>query len=255
MDLGGGGSSFCAGTAGCVFCGKESPVEAHEGGAAEKQLDILSEKLYTFSDKNEVINMAQSIENRVFDRICSKNSGWVFTPSHFLDIGNRTGIDQSLGRLAKSGKIRRLARGLYDYPEKHSALGDLPPNYERIAQALAGRDSLKIQPSGAYAANLLGLTEQVPAKVVFLTDGPNRTVQINKQQIVLKRTTPKNMATSGRISGLVIQALRHLGQDHVDDHIIEMLNKRLSAHDKQQLIKDLRFAPVWIGNIFRQLQE
>jgi len=157
--------------------------------------------------------------------------------------------------LAKFGTIRRLARGLYDYPEKHTTLGYLPPNYERIAQALAGRDSLKIQPSGAYAANLLGLSEQVPAKIVFLTDGFNRTVQINKQQIVLKRTTPKNMATAGRVSGLVIQALRHLGQDQVGDNIIDILKKRLSDADKRQLINDLRYAPVWIGNIFRQLQE
>lgn len=199
--------------------------------------------------------MSQSIENKIFSRICGKNRGWVFTANHFLDLGSRTAVAQSLVRLVKTGSIRRLAHGLYDYPEKHLTLGDLPPNYERIAQALAGRDSLKIQPSGAYAANLLGLTEQVPAKIVFLTDGPNCTVQVNKQHIMLKRTTPKNMATAGRISGLVIQALRHLGQGNADDHIIGMLDKRLSSEDKQQLMKDLRFAPVWIGNIFRQLQK
>jgi len=159
-----------------------------------------------------------------------------------------------LERLARAGEIRRLARGLYDYPEKHPTLGDLPANYERVAQALAGKDSLKIQPSGAYAANLLGLTDQVPAKIVFLTDGPNRIVQINKQQIVLKRTTPKNMATAGRVSGLVVQALRYLGQDHVDNNSIWMLGKSLSSDDKCQLMKDLRYAPAWIGNIFRQLQ-
>jgi len=111
--------------------------------------------------------MSQSIDSKVLSRIYGKKRGWVFTPIHFFDLGNRTAIDQSLGRLAKFGTIRRLARGLYDYPEKHTTLGYLPPNYERIAQALAGRDSLKIQPSGAYAANLLGLSEQVPAKIVF----------------------------------------------------------------------------------------
>ena len=198
--------------------------------------------------------MAQSIENKIASRIHSKGNGWVFTPNHFLDIGSRTAVAQSLVRLVRAGTIRRLAQGLYDYPEKHPALGDLPPNYERIAQALAGRDSLKIQPSGAYAANLLGLTEQVPAKIVFLTDGSNRTVQINKQQLVLKRTTPKNMATAGKVSGLVIQALRYLGQNNVDDKITEILKKRLSSDDKRQLINDLRFAPVWIGVIFRKLQ-
>lgn len=199
--------------------------------------------------------MTQSIENKVVSRIYGKNRGWVFTPNHFLDLGSRTAVAQALGRLVKTGTIRRLAHGLYDYPEKHPTLGDLPANYERIAQALAGRDNLKIQPSGAYAANLLGLTEQVPARIVFLTDGSNRTVQINKQQIVLKRTTPKNMATAGRVSGLIIQALRYLGQDHVDDNIIGILKKRLFSDVKCQLMNDIRYAPVWIGNIFRQLQE
>ena len=199
--------------------------------------------------------MTQSIDNKVVSRIYGKKRGWVFTPNSFLDLGSRTAVAKALGRLAGIGTIRRLARGLYDYPQKHLTLGDLPANYERIAQALAVRHSLKIQPSGAYAANLLGLTEQVPARIVFLTDGPNRTVQINKQQIVLKRTTPKNMATAGRISGLVIQALRYLGQDHVGADIVGMLKKRLSRDDKCQLMNDIRYAPAWIGNIFRQLQE
>jgi len=198
--------------------------------------------------------MAKSIENKIVSRIHSKDVGWVFTPNHFLDLGSRTAVAQALVRLVRAGTIRRLTHGLYDYPAKHPTLGDLPANYERIAQALAGRDNLRIQPSGAYAANLLGLTEQVPARIVFLTDGANRTVQINKQQLALKRTTPKNMATAGRVSGLVIQALRYLGQDNVDDKIIGILKKRLSSDDKRQLINDLRFAPVWIGTIFRKLQ-
>ena len=196
----------------------------------------------------------QSIVMKIKKRIFSKNRGFVFTKSHFLDLGNHTSVAKALERLADTGTIRRLARGLYDYPEKHPTLGELPADYERIAQALAGRDSLKIQPSGAYAANLLGLTEQVPARIVFLTDGANRTVQINKQQIVLKRTTPKNMATAGRVSGLVIQALRYLGKDHLDDNIIGILKNRLSRKDKFRLMNDIRYAPAWIGNIFRQLQ-
>ena len=198
--------------------------------------------------------MLQSIDSRTLSRIYGKKRGWVFTPIHFLDLGSRTAIDQALGRLAKSGTIRRLARGLYDYPKNHPDFGDLPPNYERIAQALAGRDNLKIQPSGAYAANLLGLTEQVPAKIVFLTDGPNRKVKAGKRKIVLKRTTPKNMATAGKISGLVIQALRYLKRNYVDSTVIEKLKSRLTEKDKKQLMNDICYAPAWIGGIFRQLQ-
>lgn len=214
----------------------------------------MSEKIYSFSDKKKERQMAQSIDNKVLSRIYGKKRGWVFTPVHFLDLGSRTAIDQVLGRLAKSGTIRRLARGLYDYPKNHPDFGNLPPNYERIAQALAGRDNLKIQPSGAYAANLLGLTEQVPAKIVFLTDGPSRKVQIGKRKIVLKRTTPKNMATAEKISGLVIQALRYLKRDYVDSTIIKKLKNRLTEKDKKQLMNDIRYAPAWIGNIFRQLR-
>ena len=198
--------------------------------------------------------MTQTIEKRILNRVIDKKRGWVFTPSYFLDLGKRDAIDQGLGRMVRFGAIRRLARGLYDYPEKHPALGDLPANYERIAQALAGRDNLKIQPSGAYAANLLGLTEQVPAKIVFLTDGANRIVQVKNQQIVLKRTTPKNMATAGNISGLVIQALRYLGKNHIDDKVIGILKKRLTGENKRQLKRDFRYTPAWIGIIFKQLQ-
>jgi len=196
-----------------------------------------------------------SIVAMIKKRIKSKGRGFVFTKRHCLDLGTRTAVAKTLERLADAGYIRRLARGLYDYPEKHPVLGELPANYERIAQALAGRDSLKIQPSGAYAANLLGLTEQVPAKIVFLTDGANRTVRVKKQQIILKRTTPRNMATAGRVSGLVIQALRHLGKDHVDGNIIKKLKKRLSRDDIYLLMKDACYAPAWIELIIRQLKD
>lgn len=197
--------------------------------------------------------MKQAIANKVLSRIYGNKRGWVFTPIHFLDLGSRSAVSTALERLVERGTIRRLTRGLYDYPKKHPDLGDLPANYEQIGKALAGKDNLRIQPSGAYAANLLGLTEQVSAKIIFLTDGANRSVNIGNQKIILKRTTPKNMAAAGRISGLVIQALRHLSKDYVDAKIIKKLRRRLSPEDKHQLLRDIRYAPAWIGEIFREL--
>ncbi len=197
----------------------------------------------------------QHIENRLVNRIHAKTRGWVFTPATFFDLGSRFAISKALERLSDRGTIRRLARGLYDYPRRHPVLGDLPASHDQIGKALAGRDSLRLQPSGAYAANLLGLTDQVPAKIIFLTDGSNRTVIVGQQQIILRRTTPKNMAASGRISGLVIQALRHLGKDHTDDQIIKRLHARLKEEDKQQLMADIRYAPAWIGEIFKKLDD
>jgi hypothetical protein len=200
-------------------------------------------------------NMSKSVENKIFTRIIGKKRGWVFTPSHFLDLGKRAAIDQALSRLVRSNTIRRLTRGLYDYPEQHPDLGILPANVDRIGKALAEKDNLKIQPTGAYAANLLSLSDQVPAKIVFLTDGHARMVQVGKCSIRLKKTTPKNMATAGRMSGLVIQALRYLGQKHVDNKIIGILRRILSNEDKHKLINDIRYAPAWIGAIFQQLQK
>lgn len=199
--------------------------------------------------------MSQCTKNKIVNRIYSKKRGWVFTPSHFFDLGSREAVAQSLVRLKKSGTIRNLARGLYDYPKKYPDFGELPPDYKRIAQAFAERDNLKILPSGAYAANLLGITEQVPAKIVFLTDGPNRIIQVSKRTIIFKKTTPKNMAAAKRISGLVIQALRYLKQDNVDSAVIIKLKRRLSENDKRALMNDIRYAPAWIGKVFREIQD
>jgi hypothetical protein len=105
------------------------------------------------------------------------------------------------------------------------------------------------QPTGAYAANLLGLSDQVPARPVFLTDGRNRTIQLGRLTITFRRTTPRNMATAGTISGLVIQALRFIGQRHIDDSSIAILRRRLRPADRQRLAKDAVHAPTWVAAI------
>lgn len=195
----------------------------------------------------------QSIDDNVVARIKGNGRGWVFVPGHFLDLGSREAVRQALSRHARAGTIRQLARGLYDYPVEHPTLGRVAPSAEAIAQALVARDAVRLQPTGAYAANVLGLSEQVPAKVVFLTDGPYRRVKLGKREIILKRTTPRNMATAGRRSGTIIQALRHVGHRHVDDQVVEILRRKLSDADKIQLRKDLKYAPAWIAAILRRL--
>ena len=195
------------------------------------------------------------VEAQILSRIYGHKRGWVFAPGDFLDLGDRAAIGMALKSICDRGLMRRLARGVYDYPRVHPKLGTLAPTAEQVASALAGKDNLRIQPFGAYAANLLGLSEQVSAKVVFLTDGTNRKIKVGRQEIILKRTTPKNMATAGRTSGLVIQALRYLGKDHADDALIDRLARRLGSDDRRQLMQDIRYAPAWIGAIFRRLSE
>lgn len=195
----------------------------------------------------------QGIDNKIISRIYGHDRGWVFTPADFSDLGSRDAVASALRRHRRSGRIRQLARGVYDYPRTDPDLGMLTPSPDAVARALAGRDAVRLQPSGAYAANLLGLSTQVPMKIVYLTDGRSRTVQVGKKQIILKQTTPRNMAAAGRISGLVIQALRHLGRQYVDDEVVARLDRRLDADDREQLLKDVRFAPAWIADMMRRL--
>src|SRR5271169_6486134 len=197
----------------------------------------------------------QSIDSRLLATIHGRGRGSVFVPADFLNLGRREAIGIALHRLARKGTIRRLARGVYDFPKQHPVLGPLSPSADAVARALAGRDRTRLQPAGAYAANALGLSEQVPAKAVFLTDGPSRTVKIGPMTIQLRRTTARNMAAAGRLSGLVIQALRELDKDHVTPTRRAHLKRTLPADKRRELIKDLRFAPAWMHPLFRELAE
>ncbi|MEX2578820.1 MAG: DUF6088 family protein [Verrucomicrobiales bacterium] len=216
---------------------------------------LLTQKMVTFCVKNQMAKHPSSTETKVLARIKGKGRGWVFTPAHLKDLGTRNAIASALKRLKAEGTIRQLARGLYDFPEQHPILGTIAPSADAVARALVVRDVIRLQPSGAYAANILGLSEQVPARIVFLTDGPTRTVKLGKQEIVLKRTTPRNMATAGKKSGNLIQALRYLGQSNVDEQVIKALKRNIAEEEKTTIQKDLRHAPMWIADILRPLTE
>ena len=197
----------------------------------------------------------QSIEYKVLSRIRGKGPGAVHVPGDFLDLGSRKAIDLALHRLTRPGVLRRLARGVYDLPKQHPVIGTLSPTPESIAEAIAARDHARLQPAGAYAANTLGLSEQVPAKATFLTDGPSRTVKIGPTTIQLRHTTPRNMAAAGRLSGLVIQAFRELGKEHVTPERVMHLKRTIPVSRRRELLEDITLAPAWMHAIFRDLAE
>ena len=216
----------------------------------------MTQKQGIICDKMVMKKQIYSIDSKVLSRIYGHRGGWVFTPGVFRDLGNRTAVAAALKRHKQTGLIRQLARGLYDYPRSDPSLGVLTPKTDDIANALRDRDGTRLQPSGAHAANLLGLSEQVPVRVVYLTDGPSRQVQLGRRRIVLQHTTPRNMATAGKVSGLVIQALRWIGQRHTDERkVLSTLRRRLSDADKKQLLTDLRYAPAWIADIMRKVAQ
>lgn len=186
-------------------------------------------------------------------RVRRSKPGTVFTPALFASSGSRAAIDKALQRLVARGELRRLSRGLYDKPRQDELLGTLWPSVEAIVAALTGKDRLRLLPTGAYAANLLGLSDQVPARVEFLTDGTSRTVKAGPMQVVLRRTTPRQMATAGRTSGLVIQALRSLGPDHLTPQRLSKLRRTIPPDQRHALLDDLSLAPGWMQPTLRAL--
>lgn len=194
----------------------------------------------------------QSIKNKIINRIYGKGRGWCYTPKSFSDLGSPEAIRITLHRLEKKGAIRRLSRGIYEYPKKHPTIGFLSPDPDKIAEAISVRDAIRIQPSGAFAANILGLSNQVPAKIVFLTDGSGRRIKIGPREIIFKRTTPRNMA-GAKSSGTLILALKYIGKEQVSQDHIKHFRESLSNHIKMKLKKDSIYAPGWICPIIDEI--
>lgn len=170
----------------------------------------------------------------------------MFTPFDFLDLGSPHSVGMVLTRMMRNGDVRRLARGLYDVPREHAVLGELLPTADDIAQALARRDGATVQPAGAMAANLLSLSEQVPARAVYQTDGPSRTVQVGALTVQLDRRPPRQVRARSPMSSLVFAALRSLGKQNVSRARIAHLRSTLSRADRRQLLRDLPLAPAWM---------
>jgi len=191
------------------------------------------------------------IKNRIFDH----GKGWCFTVMHFRDLGSDTAIRKTLSRLQKQNFIRRLAKGVYDYPITHDSLGIVPPDLTEVAKAIAEKNGVQIQPAGAHAANLVGLTTQVPNRVIFLTEGPSKKIKIGNQEILFKKTTKKIMTSAGTREGIVIQAMKNIGKDHIDQIARAKIRKFLQQSTEAELRKNMKFAPAWIRNLVFEIME
>ena len=192
---------------------------------------------------------ALSIADQIGRRIAKASKvspSRVHTPFDFLDLGSPHSVGMALMRQVRGGALRRLSRGLYDVPRRHPLLGELQPTADEIAQALARRDSASVRPAEAMAANLLNLSEQVPARAVYETDGPSRMVKVGSLTVQLKNRPPRQMRGASPMSHLVFAALRSVGKVHVNLARVGHLQKTLSAKDRGQLLKDLPMAPAWM---------
>jgi len=194
-----------------------------------------------------------STTSTILKRIRAKHRGFVFTPKEFAHLGTRAAVDQALSRLQRSGQIRRLTRGVYEFPKIHPMIGLLSPSPEAVAKAIANRSASRITVSPAKAANLLGLSTQVPVQNVFWTEGPSRTIRIGNQTVSLKHVAPSKMIGAGTEAGIVIQAVRSLGKEGIHEIPVHSLAKRLPSPVKRAVQRLVPAAPAWSQPVLNQI--
>ena len=193
--------------------------------------------------------MNESIEYKIYRKMKQNRRGKIFFANDFAALGNYKACSKALERLAKQGDIMRVSRGIYAIPRTSKFFGKVAPSVDDVIQAIIKRDNAKIIPTGLFAENLLGLSTQVPMKVIYLTDGSPRKLMIGNFPVVFKKTSTRNLAAKGELSTLVIQALKSIRKERVTDYEIEKIVKILKKENPKYLAHDIKFAPQWIREI------
>lgn len=197
--------------------------------------------------------MATTLTEKIRRRIQRKGRGWVFNSSDFIDIAPRRNISHALPRLAKQKVIRRLGHGIYDYPKQSKIFGTVPPDPHAVAKVLAGDEN--IFPCGAKAANMLGLSTQVPAKLIYLTNGRSRKRTTNKTTIIFEHAKVPLLPQLSDKTNLVIQALYWIDKNGIDDQIIRRCSKILTDEDIQALHPLMGRLPGWLSDTIHKIED
>ena len=195
------------------------------------------------------------IADRIMKKVSENKAGWVCTPKDFVDMGSRAAVDQALSRLVKSGRLRRVGRGLYDVPRISKALKwSISADLDSAVAAIARRDGARTLPDRLDSANLLGLTNAVAAKAIYETDGYSRTIIVDGRTVRFRHASPSIMRWAGKPGAPVVQALRWLGPyASKDPDVVPILRRRLPGYVKLDLSQNIRYLPAWMRPIVRNV--
>jgi hypothetical protein len=188
--------------------------------------------------------MAQSVANKVLSSIYGHGRGWAFSPKDFSEFPR---AEDALRLLTANGTIRRVIRGVYDYPRYSELLQQpLSPDIHQVALAIARKFGWGIIPDGATALNLVGLSTQVPAKYIYLTDGPNRSYKVGHIDLAFRHVALKEFKFKHDASGIIVHAIRALGEAHINDKTLDSIRRWLSPELRAKVRKDTSKVADWI---------
>lgn len=197
--------------------------------------------------------MVQSVDNKLIDYLKYRPKGKIYFLGDFALLASADSIRKSLAVLENKGILVRLTQGIYLYPKIDPEFGVLYPSVDDVCRAIAKRDKARIVPTGVFALHSLGLTTQIPNNVVYLTDGIPRKIKYRNRTIKFKKTAPKNLSMKGKISRLVIAALKEIGKDNITKDIQTQLGNVLKTESIENINHDARLAPAWISKIMLSL--
>lgn len=191
---------------------------------------------------------------QIFSRIESMTKGEVFIISDFSDLADEATVRKALSRLEEDGRIRRIMRGVYENPKFNDFLGEyVKPHPDKIAKALARNYGWTIVPCGDTALNMLGLSTQVPAVWLYVSDGNYREYTCGNFVIQFKRTTNKEISKMSFKTALVIQAIKALGKDKITSEVIEKIRSLTTDKEKEQMFVEAKYATAWIYDVIKEI--
>jgi len=207
-----------------------------------------------FCAKNKKMSIMQSTHNQIEKDILKKKKGKIIFSSNFANYGTDVAVRHTFSRLCKKGFLIRLSAGIYLYPETDREIGVVYPSIEKIAKEIAKQEKARIIPTGVYALNALGLSTQVPMRVVFLTDGTPRMINIDGEaSIKFKKLAPKYLSFKSKLMSLIVFALREIGENKVTSEQLERIEELLQNEKQELITSDLILAPAWVKNIILKL--
>jgi len=198
--------------------------------------------------------MPQSIEEKALAFILRNRADWAFSPADLAHLGSRAAIDLALHRLHRKGRIRRVLRGVYMVPRTSELLGvERAPDVDAVANALARKFGWRIQSSGAVAQNVVGLSTQIPATYVYLSDGPKRTYRVGATALEFHHAAAKQINVRLRESALLVQALRALGPERITKSVVQRLRRWLDPKLRARVLADTKFVTGWTQAAIRRI--
>jgi hypothetical protein len=200
------------------------------------------QKFFYISDRRTAV---QALAEQIMERAQALPEGAPIAAKALLHLGSRAAVDQALSRLVRAGRLLRAGRGLYVRPLE-SRFGVRPPAVEKVVQAVGAQRGEVIAANGAAAANSLGLTTQVPIRMVYLTSGPDRTLSLGKQTVEFKHAPPWQLLLAGRPAGEAVRALAWLGPEKVEP-ALEMLKRKLGPSAFGELVAVGPRLPTWLA--------